>query len=446
MVLFDGLSIIFHTILISIIVYGNHSIKQYMYYALPCFYTKILVQLYVIASVVAEPLVIILDAYTRLISVDSPLIIDASQSRDPNYYNQTVHHFWTCVNITTGKSLINEILHNYIPCVKKHLRIQALVRNIGWLNTSWEVLHTRDSGFFNISHFLQKPTTRFEKIDMIDSSEAVISLTIPPVEKQLSHSDLAIVTNAPPQLGVIEVAPQSGLVGISTLIEFSAGDGWKDDDSPVVYRFGLKTLLINNRSNTYWFPLTGSSSYQVYLPSANTESAGCNQRVGYTALLEVCDRLESCTQTESASFTVEKPKNLTIAIADLSISLNSDYGKETIFISSTHYTGNIFSALNKIYAMYMEQCNTIQDVTIADKVTSELLRSLGMNRLITVVSDFVLEEFITVLNRYRNLRGYLKPSTRKKRAIAQVYPVSEDEVFFDDESIDFSKHIKHIET
>ncbi|KAK6032815.1 hypothetical protein OSTOST_00996, partial [Ostertagia ostertagi] len=51
---------------------------------------------------VAEDLVVIVDAVWRSVASDSPVAIDASQSKNPNDRDGVVTHDWECMNLTSG--------------------------------------------------------------------------------------------------------------------------------------------------------------------------------------------------------------------------------------------------------------------------------------------------------------------------------------------------------
>ncbi|EPB80606.1 hypothetical protein ANCCEY_00320 [Ancylostoma ceylanicum] len=426
---------------------------------------------------VAEKLVATVDAVSRSIASDAPVVIDASRSTNPNERDGSVTHDWSCMNMTsmrkcdlpTAIETNAQILRVPPRILNQGMRIQAYVTvQQSWLNTRWEVVRTPDTSFFELSSFLSDPNTTFTQAQMSQSNQAVVSLTIPPANPQFyalyqkqilrrhpnwtgllpgmqysirlnaysrdgsSFADVQIFVNAPPTPGVVEVVPPSGASALNTQIEFRMGDGWLDVDQPLEYRFGLKLLFVDNSTESYWFTRTGASSHRLYLPSAQQDPPACSKRTGYRALLEVCDHYSSCSTAESATFEVSPPPNLTVAIVDMVAAINSDVGN-----------GNIFSALSNMYALDVQKCEEDLDVVTADKITTKLLMTLDENsdsndykevlasasRLMNVVTPPVLEALVLVLEQYRTFLGLTSAprSAREKRAAVATKPISNEQ-------------------
>ncbi|KAK6766532.1 hypothetical protein RB195_026057 [Necator americanus] len=435
---------------------------------------------------VAEKLVATVDAVSRSVASDAPVIVDASGSNNPNDRDGSVTHEWLCWNMTSmAKCNLPTTIETKSPILRIHpgqldkgmsfnfsdkisaqnlssivwsvvtigplklpqisfssfkmdkvstgdyVRIQAYVTvQRGWLNTTWE---------------------------MSDSNQAAVSLTIPPADPLLypnwtglqpgmmyivrlnaysvdgnSYADVQIFVNAPPTPGLVEVVPAKGASALNTQIEFRVGDGWVDEDQPLEYRFGLKVLYVDNTTENYWFPHAGASSYRMYLPSAQSDYPSCGKRVGFQGLLEVCDLYSSCSKAESETFEVAPPANLTVAVVDMVAAINSDVGN-----------GNIFSALSNMYALDVQKCEEDLDVVTADKITTKLLMTLdedsdsndykevlaSASRLMNIVTPPVLEALTLVLEHYRSLLGLTSTTTssRTKRAATTTTATNEQE-------------------
>ncbi|VDL77991.1 unnamed protein product [Nippostrongylus brasiliensis] len=384
---------------------------------------------------VAEELVAMVDAVSRTVAFDAAVVIDASGSKNPNERNGFVTHVWSCLNITSRKKcelpplveLKSSILRiparilnlgmsfnfsdnvraenmsetvwsmvtigppklpqiSFIPfssnkvSVGDYVRIQAFVTvQNSWLNTSWEIVRTSDTGYINISTFLENPISSFTQAQLSASNRVAVSLTIPPVDINLypnwtglqpgvqyairlianssdgcSFADVQIVVNAPPTVGIVEVMPTEGAIALTTQIEFRMGDGWYDDDMPLQYRFGIVILMKDNSKQSYWFTRT-----------ASRQNPGCGKFVGFRALLEVCDLFSSCSVAESEMFEVSQSTNITVAIVDLVAAINSDMSN-----------GNIFDSLINMHALDIQKCEKDFDTVTADKITTKLLLTL----------------------------------------------------------------------
>ncbi|EYC19630.1 hypothetical protein Y032_0024g975 [Ancylostoma ceylanicum] len=190
---------------------------------------------------VAEKLVATVDAVSRSIASDAPVVIDASRSTNPNERDGSVTHDWSCMNMTSMRKcdlptaietnaqilrvpprILNQgMSFNFsdrvhaqnlsnvawsvvsigppkLPQISfsprtidkvstgDYVRIQAYVTvQQSWLNTRWEVVRTPDTSFFELSSFLSDPNTTFTQAQMSQSNQAVVSLTIPPANPQL---------------------------------------------------------------------------------------------------------------------------------------------------------------------------------------------------------------------------------------------------------------------
>ncbi|CAI2356453.1 unnamed protein product [Caenorhabditis sp. 36 PRJEB53466] len=210
-----------------------------------------------------------------------------------------------------------------------YIRIQALVSSsFPTLNVTWEIVRDSQFGFFNLSSFLNNPTTIIKNVPA--KSDVFVSLTIPPSssqfsawpgllsgktfairlwatnEKGSSFADLHLSTNSPPTVGAIDItAADYPMIALETPVTFSVGDGWNDDkdDLPLSYQFGYKIHYWNNSTYEYWGSRSTVKSHQFFLPSTTGNSSEeCGERVGITALLSVCDRLGSCISEESGIF------------------------------------------------------------------------------------------------------------------------------------------------
>ncbi|XGW32542.1 hypothetical protein V3C99_017247 [Haemonchus contortus] len=472
---------------------------------------------------VPEELVAIVDAVTRSVSSDSTVVIDASRSKNPNDHEGTVTHQWQCMNLTSGSECVlpetidmkSAVLRippgllsqgksfNFTDIVRaqslsgsvwslvsigpprlpqifftpfsqdkvstsEHLRIQAYITVLrGWLRTSWEVLRTPHTSYFNLSTFLKDPNTTFTQEQLSSSNQAAVSLTIPPANPALypdwsglipgmqytvrlnaetidgsAYADVLIVVNAPPTVGIVEVSPSTGALALETQIEFRKGDGWSDEDLPLQHRFGIKPIFVNDTSAVYWFPRTGAISHRLYLPAAMNKEPACGKYIGFQAVLEVCDRFHSCSTAESMPFEVSQPPNVTLAVVDMVAAINSYIGN-----------GNIFGALSGMYVIDVQRCEEKFDMVTADKIATKLLMTLDnssdtndfrevlytTSHIMDDLSPFVLEGIILVLERYRSIRGMtpssssLSPSSsRRTKREATAASATSDEQEADD--------------
>ncbi|KAK5982663.1 REJ domain-containing protein, partial [Trichostrongylus colubriformis] len=455
---------------------------------------------------VAENLIVVVDAISRSVASDAPVVIDASHSKNPNDRESVVTHQWECKNLTSGsecqlpqaidlhsavlrippKILDQGMTFNFTDTVsaknlsgtvwsvvtvgpprlpqiyfipfsqdkvstKDHARIQAYVAiRQGWLNTSWEVIRTPHTSYFNLSTFLENPNATFTQEQLSNSGQAAVSLTIPPANPNLypdwtglvpgmqynirlnaytidgsAHADVQIVVNAPPSIGLVEVVPPSGAVALNTQVEFRMGDGWSDEDLPLQYRFGIKVLFVDNTSQVYWFPRTGASSHRLYLPAALSKEPACGKFTGFQGVLEVCDLFHSCSMAESAPFEVSQPPNVTIAIVDMFSAISSYIGN-----------GNVFAALSSMHVIDVQRCAKNFDMVTADKIATKLLMTLDNNsdtedykevlystsRIMNDLSPSVLEGIILLLEHYRSILGMTSSSTFSSRTKREVAP------------------------
>ncbi|CAD6188685.1 unnamed protein product [Caenorhabditis auriculariae] len=245
-----------------------------------------------------------------------------------------------CIVVVAAKRLPDisfSILAEKKENINDFIRIQALVTSSGsQLNATWEVVRDGNNGFFSISTFLHSPTNIVRQVP--PNSRIVVSLTIPPRSANVdgwtgllagkrytirlwatnsegtSFADLAITTNSPPQKGSIEVTCANPCVALVSPVTFTVGDAFNGTEIP------------------------------------------CNERLAFAALLSVCDRLESCTTSDSEKFEVVHPENISIAFSDMITSFNTDL-----------VNGNVFAALVKFYVMDLEVCRKSMDVTTADR-------------------------------------------------------------------------------
>ncbi|VDP10786.1 unnamed protein product, partial [Heligmosomoides polygyrus] len=435
---------------------------------------------------VAQDLDVVVDAISRAVASDAPAVIDASRSKNPNEKESTVAHEWSCLNITSKKSFnfsdairdqnlsgtawsVVKVGPPRLPQVtfspftqskvgtRDYIRIQAFVEvHRGWLNTTWEVVRSPDTSYFELSTFLKDPNTTFPSDLLTGSSSVAVSLTIPPPDAELypmwtgvmpgmvytirlnaystdgnSFADVQIEVNSPPTTGL--VIPLKGAVALNTQVEFQAGDGWSDEDVPLEYRFGIRVLNFDNSSECYWFARTGATSHRIYLPAALQDVPACGKRVGFRALLEVCDLYDTCSSAESETFEVSQPPNLTIAIVDIVAAINSDIGN-----------GNVFGALSSMHALDVQRCEEDLDVVTADKITTKLLMTLdddsdsndykevlySASQIMNDVSPPVLEAVIFVLEHYRSFLGLTaasSSSSRPKRATTTKLTLSNEQ-------------------
>lgn len=148
-----------------------------------------------------------------------------------------------------------------------------------------------------------------------------------------------------------QVIPNSQITALDTMIELAVGDGWIDriDDYPFSYRFGIRTLLVNNKYRDYWMPTTTSDYVSIVLASGIIHyrtkldfivisawpppHAVCGDRIGYQAMVEVCDRLSACSSTLSSTFIVDHPMNSSLAISTLLSIISSDIANGTYHVT-----------------------------------------------------------------------------------------------------------------
>ncbi|CAI5456345.1 unnamed protein product [Caenorhabditis angaria] len=336
--------------------------------------------------------------------------------------------------------------------VNDYIRIQAVVQSSSsMINLTWEVVRDSNYGYFNISSILTNPTTIIENLP--SDAQIAVSLTIPPASSEkfewlglltgktfvirlwatdqngASFSDLFLYTNSPPTLGKIDVSYDEPVIALETALKFSVGDGWNDDkeDLPLSYQFGFKTHFENNVTSEFWLTKSTVKSIQFYFSSAGDTTQNltdaCEQRIGHTALLKVCDRLGSCVTGESDIITVEKPSNTTVAVSYLMSLINDDV-----------INANMISAIAKIHSLNQELCTNDFDHSLSDKVMLLLFDSLSQtnesseyleaikagNLLMPVVSSEILSSVMNVLSEYRKISGHFTSSsgTRAKRAVA----------------------------
>ncbi|KAE9554143.1 hypothetical protein FO519_002623 [Halicephalobus sp. NKZ332] len=357
---------------------------------------------------------------------------------------------------------------------ESYLRIQALVQSqTGDLETEWQllksatnqpqtsgnsqVLNVEKESVVNISS-LPKSKQNFN--DLSPGSLFVISFTIPPKNSSkfgdwtgldpgnysarliASNSDGEAFTDVefevlpPLSKPRIYATPLQGLSALQTTIELSTDES-EISNNPILLKFGLRTILVGNRTDETWFRESAVKTYRTILAAAWPEPYAPCDRVAYEGLLQVCDLAGSCTQTATDRFVVQHPMNESEALKGVLEDITAD-------ISS----GDIDSALQKLRAVQQEQCNNTIDSSIADSLIDKVLNNLenstdpeellaGINVCAAVISSasssYVLKVVDLLTWTQSRLQGLsTQPEARIKRSIPD--PSVEIENTIDSES------------
>ncbi|CAB3411726.1 unnamed protein product [Caenorhabditis bovis] len=421
---------------------------------------------------VGLPLLLGLDCAENHFAHDHELIIHAI-AFDPNQPHEKLLYKWDCHLLNessevskkcdvTGINWKRKSLRIPAGKLKQFQRIQALVNPAASkVNITWEIVQDSNYAYFNLSSINAHPTTILDNLN--ENSQVAVSLIIPPASQMYpgwlgllagktflirlwatnsrgtSFADLHLHTNSPPQKGAIDVtSTTTEFTALDTPIKLSIGDGWTDDieDLPLSYTFGLKTLFENGSDSIQWLRKSTAKTQMLYLPTASkSPKSTCDGRIGYTAVLKVCDRLESCTEGESDKFEVMMNSNLTVSVAGLISRINADIAN-----------GNFMSAIDKINSINIETCVKSFDIALTDKVALLLIQSLDESTeslefqeaiksaltLLPVVSSDVLTELISTLESYRILMGHSGRNRQKRAATLEeetikVYQATESE-------------------
>ncbi|CAJ0583972.1 unnamed protein product, partial [Mesorhabditis spiculigera] len=329
-----------------------------------------------------------------------------------------------------------------------YIRIQAFVSStVGALNTSWSAVTSDKYGYLNLQAIVSQTWKTFPEDATQLASEVLVSLTIPPAGANASwlglqsgtkyavllsasndagaaSSVFEFLTNSAPIPGTLEITPPGVITALTDQIMFAMGDDWIEDDKPLLFRFGLKTLNIDNTSELTWTTQSMNSQHSTYLASAGAPpNAGCNLRIAYTALMEVCDQYSACTTIESPQFTVVPPKNLSVCVSNLLNAIASDMVNE-----------NVYPALEKLEAITDEQCNISLTPDTSSRIALALLDNLddsssneeyrqvldSVTQLLGSVDSSVMQLMSTAISRYqmRLMPTVTIPSTRRKRDVA----------------------------
>lgn len=213
------------------------------------------------------------------------------------------------------------------------------------MNVSWKVVKSEGYGFFQLTDFISGNNINFNIPS--NGRKMLASLTIPPKEdphwqglspdtryllritatnpKGSSSADVELQTEEELPQGVVEVSPVTNLSALSSEITFRLGDGWNNLDYPISYRFGYRVLQVKNDSTIEWLPHSTVSSVDVILPSGGGTTPSCLKRIGFTGLIEACNRSGACRLAESAPFYIAAPKNISLAMDDVAMKINDDF-------------------------------------------------------------------------------------------------------------------------
>ncbi|CAJ0935502.1 unnamed protein product, partial [Mesorhabditis belari] len=325
--------------------------------------------------------------------------------------------------------------------VHDYARIQSFVKSsYGSLNTTWEVMKNEKYGWFDLETILPQNWKTFDEEATLLAAEVLLSLTIPPAINDwpglLPGTTYAVVlvatnsagtatslfefqTNSPPIPGNLDMNPVSSITALSDLVTLSMGDGWIDPDTPMMFRFGIRVLNFDNTTTVNWNRQSMNSAYTVYLATAGfPPNMGCQKRIGYTAMIEVCDCFSACTIVESSNFSVKPSTNLSLASSNVLNAILSDMDNEMTF-----------SALEKLEALTEEECNVSLNPEISNKVAMELLKSLddtssndeyrevlsAVTQMLGSVDESVLQLMSSTMMRYQIRLMSASATKRKKR-------------------------------
>ncbi|KIH60684.1 hypothetical protein ANCDUO_09054 [Ancylostoma duodenale] len=389
---------------------------------------------------VAEKLIATVDAVSRSIASDAPVLIDASRSKNPNERGGSVTHDWSCFNMTSmqkcdlpaaietssqilrvpprilnqGMSFnFSDKVHaqnlsnvawsvvsigppklpqisfspNIIDKVSTgdYVRIQAYVTvQQSWLNTKWEVVRTPDTSFFELSSFLFDPNTTFTLAQMSQSNQAAVSLTIPPANPQLLYH-MQILYRHPNWTGL--------LPGMQYSIRLNAYS--KDGSS-----FADVQIFVNAPPTpgvVEVVPPNGASALNTQIEFRmgdgwSDEDQPLEYRFGLK-LLNVDNSTETQQDPPSCSKRIGYRGLLEVCDHYSSCSTAESATFEVspppnltvaivdmvAAINSDIGNGNIFSALSNMYALDIQKCEEDLDVVTADKITTKLLMTLDEN-------------------------------------------------------------------
>ncbi|GMT34838.1 hypothetical protein PFISCL1PPCAC_26135 [Pristionchus fissidentatus] len=236
--------------------------------------------------------------------------------------------------------------------------------------------------------------------------------------------------NSPPTEGSIEISPSSSsLVALSPFF-VSLGDGWTDADTPISVTFGIRAINSDGSSSVSYLPSSLSTSSPLVLPSATVKGRRCGDRVAYSIIAEVCDRLFACSSQESSPFIVAQSSNLTATIATLTQQIDDEIDN-----------GNNWVALRLLEAIRAETCADTMDTKTADKIISSLVDSVdessdsseyrqvmtAVTRTMSSLSPPALVKAFTFVGQYQRLMGIETASSLRRKRSTTAPPSTNDD-------------------
>ncbi|KAI1724260.1 hypothetical protein Ddc_05481 [Ditylenchus destructor] len=304
------------------------------------------------------------------------------------------------------------------------IRLQAFVHSTsGDLYTEWQLYKLSDNSSIDLSSLHMSTKNNFTGKTASSGNRIAVSFTLPTKKSSngnwsglqfdqdymlrlvatnrngMGYADYFFCVHNPPTAARILVTPNTSISALQTPVKFSVtGVG----DIPLMLtRFGTKALLVGNRSQVSWSRASVSDHYEILLPSAWPEPhASCGDRVGFRAMVELCDIWNACTVMESEPFVVDHALNSTGAMS-----------QALALIDSRIASGDIFKAIDLMESVNLEQCgnafsgnvvdtvlNDVMDVTDATNDVNELMEGLGyMMKVVDFASPSVMKRMQDLL-------------------------------------------------
>uniref|UniRef100_A0A915DSH7 PKD/REJ-like domain-containing protein n=1 Tax=Ditylenchus dipsaci TaxID=166011 RepID=A0A915DSH7_9BILA len=163
-----------------------------------------------------------------------------------------------------------------------------------------------------------------------------------------SYADYMFCIHAPPSASKLMVIPNKDIAALQTPVRISPVGIEGEGLSMCQMKYGIKTLLVGNHSRIEWSRSTVTDFYEILLPSAWPEPhAACGQRIGYQAVLEICDAWNACSLQESDTFVV-----------DLALNSSGVLTQALSLIQSRLANGDVYNAIELCASVIEEKCGS----------------------------------------------------------------------------------------
>ncbi|CAD5234674.1 unnamed protein product [Bursaphelenchus xylophilus] len=278
----------------------------------------------------------------------------------------------------------SQVFINFIDSI----RTQAFVQSSGGhLDTEWHLFESDTNKSIDISkHF---PNTKRSFDDTDPKQSILLSFTLTPGSNIIlglsSNKSYVIRLLAKNSAGIgwADRILSPKYIPLKLEVEVSADDPIYALETPVTLelvnksinlsnsyiRFGIRSRSVGNVTADRWSRFSALKKYTTYLPSTigdNNNTSECSTRASYQGLVELCDFNGYCIRGETQEFNVMSSRNFEKAYDNIMKMIDTDME-----------SGALHNAIDKLLAVYQENCTAEVNKEIFDTLASKMISQIS---------------------------------------------------------------------